>query len=160
MEAGATVRPCARCGETLNIELFRVNSKTGRTDSWCLPCRKEYSREYKARGGEILKDHPRKQCDVAVFERERNLKQKYGIVNEDYDRMLAEQGGCCAICGGTEITGRGKHFHVDHNHDTGKVRGLLCPPCNQGLGLLRDDIARLQASIEYLKKYDPESYGS
>jgi hypothetical protein len=71
--------------------------------------------------------------------------------------MLAEQGGVCAICKGNEITGRGAYFHVDHNHETGAVRALLCPRCNQGLGLFREDRAVLAAAIEYLNNHDGPS---
>ena len=63
--------------------------------------------------------------------------------------MLAAQDGKCAICG-TTSTGNRKAFHVDHDHKTGKVRGLLCSNCNTGIGNLRDDIGLLNRAIEYL----------
>ena len=64
------------------------------------------------------------------------LMKKYGITPEDYDRMLAEQGGVCAMCG-TDKPGGPEHaeyFPVDHDHETGEVRGLLCFLCNRRLG--------------------------
>ena len=64
--------------------------------------------------------------------------------------MLEIQGDACAICG-TKDTGNRKAFHVDHCHDTGKIRGLLCGNCNSGIGNLRDDINLLQRAIEYLQ---------
>lgn len=63
--------------------------------------------------------------------------------------MLDMQGGRCAICG-TDNTGKRRCFHVDHNHDTGKIRGLLCGNCNSGLGNLRDDVGLLNRAIQYL----------
>ena len=68
-----------------------------------------------------------------------------------YNEMFIEQKGCCAICGRHQsedsIT-----FHVDHDHDTVEVRGLLCKNCNNAIGLLRDDVSVLKAAIEYLNK--------
>lgn len=81
-----------------------------------------------------------------------HLLQKYEITPEDYDRMLAEQDGTCAICDGPPA-GRGKGnsiFHVDHDHATGTVRGLLCAPCNTALGLFQDSPGTLLRAIEYL----------
>jgi hypothetical protein len=65
--------------------------------------------------------------------RESLWKRKYGITRADYDGMLASQGGHCAVCPKTEPGGRGKYFHVDHDHQTGKIRGLLCFEHNTAL---------------------------
>lgn len=75
---------------------------------------------------------------------------KYGVTPEEYDRMLAEQGGKCAICR-QECKTR-SHLCIDHDHATGVVRGLLCNACNVALGILRDDVARLEAAIRYLSR--------
>lgn len=63
--------------------------------------------------------------------REYELRSRYGISSEEYDRLLQEQGGACAICAGSCPTGR--RLAVDHDHETGRVRGLLCATCNQRL---------------------------
>lgn len=81
----------------------------------------------------------------------RYLRQ-YGITVEDYDRMLAAQGGGCAICGGTDPQRNRKWFCVDHDHETGVVRGLLCMNCNDGLGRFADDPAQLRAAAAYLEQ--------
>lgn len=78
------------------------------------------------------------------------LLHKYGITMDDYDAMLVAQGGRCAICPATRPGGRGA-WHVDHNHDTGDVRGLLCSNCNRGMGLLGDDPEVLRAAAAYLE---------
>lgn len=67
--------------------------------------------------------------------RENHLKYKYGISQDDYQKMLSLQDGKCKICRCSD-TGdkRNKHFHVDHNHETNEVRGLLCSRCNTKLG--------------------------
>lgn len=77
-----------------------------------------------------------------------NLKRCYGITPEEYDKILREQGGTCAICHGTESVGR---LAVDHCHLTGKVRGLLCTNCNQAIGKLKDDAQLLRNAINYLE---------
>lgn len=63
-------------------------------------------------------------------------RRRYGITRADYDAMLAAQGGHCAVCPRTEPGGRGRYFHVDHDHQTGKVRGLLCHEHNTALRAL------------------------
>jgi hypothetical protein len=74
---------------------------------------------------------------------------KYGITVDDYDALFASQAGRCAICSTDSPGGRGR-FHVDHDHATGEVRGLLCTNCNAGLGQFKDDPDRLGAAIRYL----------
>lgn len=84
-------------------------------------------------------------------DRDRKLRAKYGIGIADYDAMLAAQGGRCRICGTTDPkTKRGEYFAVDHCHATGKVRGLLCVPCNLLIGYAQDDPERLRSAIQYL----------
>ena len=80
---------------------------------------------------------------------------KYGITPDDYDAMLENQGGRCAICGQPETAlgyhGEIKSLAVDHCHDTGDVRGLLCQSCNMGIGLFDHNDELMQAAIKYLK---------
>lgn len=78
------------------------------------------------------------------------LKHAYGITLLEYDQILESQNGVCVICGG--INADGRRLHVDHNHKTGKVRGLLCSKCNHGLGLFNDDIETLLGAVAYLEK--------
>lgn len=74
-------------------------------------------------------------------------KKDFGITIEDYDKMFKKQKGLCAICGLPENKIR---LSVDHCHDTGEVRGLLCGSCNRGLGLFRDNCELLKKAINYL----------
>lgn len=74
----------------------------------------------------------------------------YGIDVSDYDRMLEEQGGGCYICG-KKPSGK-RALDIDHDHKTGKVRGLLCSNHNRALGLLNDDLKLLVKTLEYLVK--------
>jgi hypothetical protein len=81
------------------------------------------------------------------------LKRTYGITIEDYEAMYAEQEGTCAICSGEGFVMKQSHnmkLVVDHCHETGRVRGLLCHNCNRALGLLKDSTDSLRAAINYL----------
>ncbi len=81
------------------------------------------------------------------------LKNRFGITLEQYNQMFEDQQGCCAICGKHQSELK-LSLCVDHNHDTGKVRALLCGKCNTGLGLLNEDIKILEQSIKYLKDHE------
>lgn len=83
------------------------------------------------------------------------LRASYGMTVEEYAQMERNTGGVCPICRAPPSGGRGKHrkFVVDHDHHTGKVRGLLCARCNAGLGQFADSIERLNAAVCYLEKY-------
>lgn len=77
--------------------------------------------------------------------------KKHGITVKQYDEMYERQKGCCAICGVFKFN-RGKHrLVIDHCHNTGVVRGLLCNHCNVGLGFFRDRVDTLAAAIQYLR---------
>lgn len=80
----------------------------------------------------------------------------YGLTAADYESMLAEQGGVCACCGQPETarhrSGTLFQLAVDHDHDTGRVRGLLCAVCNRALGLLGDSADRVRALVGYLER--------
>lgn len=82
---------------------------------------------------------------------ERYLRASYGIDLAAYNQMKDDQGGVCAICEKPD-TSKKQKLHVDHNHATGHVRGLLCHNCNVGLGAFRDSEPSLLKAIDYLKK--------
>lgn len=84
------------------------------------------------------------------------IKTIYGLTVEQFDELLASQGGACAICGKpADLTPgvRTDQWNIDHCHETGAVRGILCSPCNIGIGQLGDDPARLRAALRYLEEY-------
>ncbi len=81
----------------------------------------------------------------------------YGITPEGYELILTSQSGCCAICKKPETVeheGKIKNLAVDHDHKTGRVRGLLCDGCNTGLGRFKDSIEALREAIKYLEKQE------
>ncbi len=81
--------------------------------------------------------------------RSNSLKHNHGITIEQFEEMLDEQGNVCAICGGGPGVKHG-FFHTDHDHKTGKIRGLLCQPCNLMLGGARDNPSTLVRGARYL----------
>jgi hypothetical protein len=113
---------------------------------------REANKRYRMSPHGKKKTSERKKSDSAkARERQYLLKREYGLSVEEYNHMFTVQNGNCAICGcnQSELT---RHLAVDHNHDTGLVRGLLCIPCNVGIGNLKDDVKRLQSAIDYLNK--------
>jgi len=84
--------------------------------------------------------------------RDYDLKRHYGITQADYDALLREQDDRCAICQTGEPRGHGR-FHVDHDHETDAVRGLLCHACNTALGGFQDDPDLLARAIAYLEEH-------
>ena len=81
--------------------------------------------------------------------RHRSKLKAYGLTPEEYRTLLERQGGACAICGDDAPR---RTFHLDHDHETGRVRGILCNSCNRGIGLLKDDVAVLRSAVAYLER--------
>ena len=86
----------------------------------------------------------------SAYARRWRMEAEYGLTSAGYDALLAEQDGQCAICGGVE-----SRLVIDHNHDTGKVRGLLCQKCNRGLGQFDEAPRHLLAAIAYIERHRP-----
>lgn len=137
------MKTCKTCGAKKPIAEFPKGK--GYKDGirpHCLECRRTYENA-------SFHKHKHKRPHCYEEDKDRKLKKAYGIGYAEYQKMFEAQGGRCAICG-TDSTGGRKAFHVDHCHDTGAVRGLLCGNCNSGIGNLRDDVGLLQRAIEYL----------
>lgn len=97
--------------------------------------------------------HEKRKADPAwrAYKNQAEMLRKYGLTMADFDALLESQGGVCAICKG-DRNGPGSRFHVDHNHQTGVVRGLLCGRCNTAVGLLQDDPNIAEAAAAYLRR--------
>ncbi len=152
MEARDELKVCSKCGESWPLDHFRVFQRQGRPrrHSHCRACQNARLREYRRK-------HPEREAARSRRYRQRNPDKvrarniaKRGATLEDYDVILARQGGVCAIC--KTPPPEGKHLSVDHCHATGVVRGLLCGKCNSGLGMFADDPGRLIAAVTYLKE--------
>lgn len=122
---------CGRCGNPID----------GSHRVYCMACYRDYSAEW-------AKANPEK---VKAKMRRHDLMRSYGITPEDYDRMVKEQSGVCAICGGPP-QGRGR-LHVDHVHGSGSIRALLCSRCNPGIGMFKDNPDLLRAAAIYLERF-------
>ena len=79
------------------------------------------------------------------------LKQKFGINYDQYQMILQEQNGVCAICDESEPVVN-RSLSVDHDHETGKIRGLLCSNCNPGIGKFKEKIELLKKAVAYLER--------
>lgn len=83
------------------------------------------------------------------YQRQRLLRGTHGLSLEDYEGLAEKQNYVCAICGNTNGN---RVLYVDHCHETGEIRGLLCNQCNLALGHFQDDIEKMEIAIEYLKR--------
>jgi hypothetical protein len=147
----AGMKTCQSCKVVLELDQF--HSETGRYDGKSRVCKqcayarhnnwrlknldkmRDASRKWRTLNPELAKDHGR--------------KGRYGLPIGAFERMLAEQKGTCAICETSDPGGKGT-FHVDHCHDTGIIRGLLCHNCNVGIGNMRHSTDLLRRAITYL----------
>lgn len=85
---------------------------------------------------------------------DRNWRQKFGLSVSEVQAILDRQGGSCAVCRNA-LTLLGRSAHVDHDHDTDQVRGVLCRACNLAIGQMKDSLGRLRAAAAYLDRHRP-----
>ena len=126
----------------------------------CKKCEYAQAKKYrKSERGKAVREKIRKKYRQTPKGRRKrkgeNLKNRYGISLEQYDQIFEQQNGLCAICGGNNSDGRG--LVVDHNHQTGVVRGLLCFDCNLLLGRLENIPKSINKVKKYLETFDPNS---
>lgn len=140
LTTGIKMKKCFRCKRDLELSEFWKNkrNKDG-LQTYCKKC------HYSLAGSLLDGDTREKYLEIR---RSRHLKSKYNISIEEYERLLHKQGGSCAIC---DTTLFGKKLAVDHDHETGAIRGLLCGNCNRGLGMFKDNPLYLKQAIKYLK---------
>ncbi len=151
---GVCISPiCMQCEHSLPPVLNGQRRCLG-----CLAC--VSVQEYKANRARCKACHKKRLKSTYDAEkiRERNLRNNYGLTLEDYNIMLFQQGYVCAVCKQEETvidhyTQQPKSLSVDHDHETGKVRQLLCTTCNQVLGNIEKDSQRVKLLIKYLKKH-------
>lgn len=161
------MKTCSRCGTEKTLDLFYpdIRYKLG-VAPWCRDCVKgrnaqrsrpemaQYTAKYKERNPDRVK----------TADRRTKLRTKFGLSPADFAQMVEDQNGVCAICHQPERArwndGRLKSLAVDHDHDTGQIRGLLCSGCNVGLGCFGNDPTRLAGAIEYLRKTERAAWRS
>lgn len=138
----SVTKPCSRCGKEKILQDFYPSPRNflGR-EAECKKCALARRKERR------LSDHGKS----LNRERKNALKRKFGISPEDYDAMYDAQEGVCAICHREEASPN-RRLAVDHCHTTGKIRGLLCWPCNAALGKFQDDPERLRSAAVYIER--------
>lgn len=137
------MKTCVKCKETKLLNLFSTNANNkDKKNSWCKSCHRDWRSKNKER--------------LTKQKRIRSLKNKYGVDESMYLRMVASQSNLCKIC--NKSGGDNNHgvLYVDHSHTTNEVRGLLCLSCNALLGHAKDNIYTLTKAIEYLRSFNEQ----
>lgn len=151
------MRVCSRCKAEKPLTEFYVRKerKSG-YDSDCKDCGRALAREWHRKNPErsrataaAWKAANPEQVDKVT---RRARLRAYGLTPECYDEMFALQGGCCAICDKPQDE-QSRRMAVDHNHATGAVRALLCLSCNQAIGRLQEDPARMRMAARYIEHF-------
>lgn len=146
------LRKCTGCLEEKSKDNFQksMNNKSFGLSPKCLECCHKRSKAiYENKKDHILAYARRHRKENKTMMRAGWLRREYGITLAEYDSMLGQQNGVCAICENPKI---GKPMSVDHDHKTGKVRGLLCQGCNAFLGRIGDSVRIARKIISYLEK--------
>lgn len=138
-----TSKKCSRCKNERLLEEFNKDSRTPDNLSYrCTFCDADYRKTV-----------------TPSTRRKHKLKTKYDMTPAEYNAIHKAQNGKCGVCFQKETvvnvqSGKVQKLSVDHNHTTGKIRGLLCTACNKALGLLKDDPALLLSGATYLIRTD------
>lgn len=136
---------CSTCHETKDSSLFPKATGKVRGYAWiCKNCKIVKRKEKQASMSPE---------DWALKNRQYWLKSQYGITLEQYNEKLRQQNHKCAICSTDETEVFKQLLYVDHNHTTGQIRGLLCHPCNAGLGHFKEKEELLDNAKQYLKEH-------
>lgn len=132
------LRKCSVCDAS-----FAQSQMSKSCPSRCKECVKNYHDEW-------VRKNPN---PYERSKRRHHVMRKYGVTLEHVEQTIAQQGGVCGICRTEKIDVRGYRNHIDHCHESGEFRGVLCFSCNAGLGNFKDDIAKLKFAISYLEKF-------
>ena len=139
------MKACLKCGELKPLTDFNVHTRArdGRKTR-CRVCTSSENLEYYRKNAEAMRRY-RVAYEASGSRKDRAIRRLYGLSLDDYNRLLAKQGGGCGICG---KMGR---LCVDHDHATKEVRGLLCHSCNLALGKLGDTPEAIENALRYLQ---------
>lgn len=161
--ADGYVRACKTCGVKLSIAKFPASPRyRGGSSPNCQECLNKRHAKWRGENPDHVREKGRtngRNYRVSIdpqkrkaYSRKSRLKRIYGITEEDVSLMRVLQNNRCAICR-VEFSDRAwgaTAMQIDHDHETGKFRALLCTKCNRGLGLFDDDVARFASAISYL----------
>lgn len=138
---------CPNC----NAEMVKLKSGYYYCRKCHRPMAKEYREKHREEVNQWLKNHYKANKELY---RLKAMFKAHGVTVEWYEAKLKSQGGKCAICGSRDPKGKGTAFCVDHDHESGKVRGLLCNSCNLAIGHLGDSAVNLERGVKYLRGYE------
>lgn len=159
------MKKCSRCKQ----EFEPAPEARGRNRARCKKCNAEAADTYRRQNANTVAaterrraSDPARAAAVAIWSRATKLGA-YGLTPEDYERMLVEQNGLCAICNRPETAASTKprrtgertvrRLAIDHDHATNRVRGLLCSRCNLAIGMIEDSPDILRAALAYLERF-------
>lgn len=141
------MKTCTKCNcSAIDADFFQDRQKKDGLSSSCKQCHAKY---YKTDAVKQRQHRWRTSGAGKKWTTGYNLKRCFGLTSDDYARMLASQDGVCAICGGVNPNNA---LAVDHNHITGKIRGLLCITCNFRVGLIENEML-LAKTHQYLEEH-------
>lgn len=148
-------RRCTRCGNT--GEFYPDRSKKDGIHPICVSCHSTYKKELHSKDSEARNRQLARSKKYRELNPTKNklsitnatLKKKYGITLEEYNLMLSNQKNQCAVCSTPPTNQR---LHVDHNHVTGKIRGLLCQACNVSIGKMKENPELLRKLALYIER--------
>lgn len=150
-------KQCSRCKRISLLYDRDLRAKDG-LQSQCVPCQRASRRTSYRRGDGAIRRSRQKIYWAKLSKEERVKRQRrytlsvHGVTPQQFDKLLKKQKGLCALCKQEPTGKRTKVLQVDHDHKTGKIRGLLCNECNTALGRLGDDVKGLNRALKYLKK--------
>jgi hypothetical protein len=155
-------KSCSKCGadKPETVEFFRWRNDRNKFRNSCIKCEEAQKKLHRLNNPEKTKKISKKAYEKRKANgkhQDSELRRKYNITLDDYNKMFQEQSGCCKLCGihQSEVS---RTFAVDHCHkhekETGEilVRGLLCDNCNLGLGNFQDNIKTMRLAVKYLNK--------
>lgn len=161
------MKKCTKCGVEKPLSEFNKKSstKTG-FDLWCKACKSVAHKNWILANPQKRKEAKKRANDWNTENKDRrkiivqknNYKKRYGLTVDQKQQLVDSQAQKCAICKNDL-----KNAHdvcVDHNHETGAVRGILCRKCNLGLGHFKDNALFLKSAVKYLKKYNAKTLGN
>lgn len=152
----SSTKACRKCGAVKALTEFSLSRKATETAnavyrSDCKACCSERTKQW-------FVDNPGR----AAANKRRSVLAAYGLTVEEYESLLRQQGGVCAICRRPERSirnGKLLRMPVDHDHETGAVRGILCHSCNRAIGFLGEDVAIVQETVAYLLRHQEKQSG-
>lgn len=130
------MKKCSTCNALKPLDAFYPKWNRITNSSKCKECLRAKQKAYR-------KNNPEKAKEIG-------LKSSFGMTLTEYNMRFNAQNGCCAICE-MHQSKLSRTLSVDHNHNTGEIRGLLCNTCNSGIGLLKEDIKIFRKAIKYLR---------